>query len=235
VVAGALIQASQALYFQSLAHAEAGIVAAYWNLVPALLPVAAFVVVGDVLAPVHVAGIAILILASACFTLLDANRDLRWSTFAMMFVASTVQVSAILIMKAGYSGAPFYVGFLLVTLGIVGAGIAPLLHPWVRRAFSENMSTLRPALLLILGIEVANLVALFMSQRAIDLGVPSLVAAVETTIPAYTFGLSLVLALTTRFGDGRAGSRLPLKVALIAAMIGGVFLVSQGHETLLAN
>ena len=37
LLAGGLIQASQFLYFQALSYSEAGIVAAYWNMIPAIL------------------------------------------------------------------------------------------------------------------------------------------------------------------------------------------------------
>jgi hypothetical protein len=92
------------------------------------------------------------------------------------------------------------------------------------------MADLRPAIPMIVGIEVANLVALFMSQRAIDLGIPSLVAAVESTIPAYTFALSIALVLFTkeRFGDPKAWHRLPLKLILVGIMAVGVVLLSDG-------
>src|SRR5687768_7864430 len=44
ILAGMFIQISQFFYFQSLAFSEAGIVAAYWNLTPALLPVISFLI-----------------------------------------------------------------------------------------------------------------------------------------------------------------------------------------------
>ena len=89
------------------------------------------------------------------------------------------------------------------------------------------MATLRPAIPLIIGIEVANLIALFMSQRAIDLGVPSLVCAVEASIPAYTLLLAiLLLAITKRFGDEEARNWLFPKLLLVAIMVFGVWLVS---------
>jgi hypothetical protein len=153
----------------------------------------------------------------------------------LMLVASMIQVAALMIMKAGYTDAPFFVGFLYVTLGIVLTGAAPLTHRGVRNAFRLNMAALRPAFGLIVGIEMLNLIALFMSQRAIDLGVPSLVAAVEATIPAYTFALSILLTLATRFGDRRAAERMPWKLVLVGAMAIGVFLVSDLDLTQLAR
>lgn len=80
---------------------------------------------------------------------------------------------------------------------------------------------------MIVGIELANLTALFMSQRAVDLGVPSLVAAVEASLPAFTFALAIILwAVTKRFGDDEAHRRLVLKFSLVGVMGLGVWLVS---------
>jgi drug/metabolite transporter (DMT)-like permease len=228
VSAGMLLQISQAFYFQALEYSEAGIVAAYWNMTPALLPFAALVVVGSVLSMRHYVGVATLILVSVCFSIVDSNRRGRWRTFFLMLAASFIQVVAILVMKYGFENGTFFVGFLLVTLGIVGAGSAPLLHRTVRDTFGRNMAKLRPAIPMVVGIEFANLIALFMSQKALDLGIPSLVTAVETTIPAYTFALSLLLAVATkRFGDKRASHHLSLKLALVGMMVFGVSLVAD--------
>jgi len=227
LLAGALIQLSQAFYFQALENTEAGIVAAYWNMTPTLVPLASFWVFGTVLAGWHYVGIAVLVVSSVCFCLVDTNLRGRWQTFLLMLAASVVQAVALLIEKHIFEEATFFVGFLLITVGIIVSGSAPLLIPGVRRAFSNNMVTLRPAILMIVCIEIANLVALFMSQRAIDLGLPSLVAAVEASIPAYTFVLAIVLLATAkRYGDEEARHWLVFKFVLVAVMAVGVWLVS---------
>lgn len=229
LVAGALIQASQAFYFQALDYSEAGIVAAYWNMTPALLPIAAFMIVGSVLRAQHYLGVVILIAASVCFSLLDSARTTRWRALFLMIAASLLQVAALLLMKTAYENSAFFIGFLFTTLGVIAAGSLPLMLSSTRNAFRRNMRQLRPAVPVIIGIEVANLIALFMSQRALYLGIPSLVVAVETTIPAYTFAISIVLlAITRNFGDKRAAHKLPLKFVLVGIMVVGVWLVSDG-------
>jgi drug/metabolite transporter (DMT)-like permease len=227
ILAGVLIQISQGFYFQALEYTEAGIVAAYWNLTPTILPLASFVLLGKVLAGWHYVGIGVLVITSLGFCLVDGNLRGRWRSFWLMFAASLIQVAALLIEKRVFESGPFFVGFLFVTLGIILCGTAPLISRDVRGAFSANMASLKSAIPLIVLIELANLVALFFSQRAIDLGVPSLVAAVEATIPAYTFGLAVFLLLATkRFGDEQARAHLPIKLLLVAVMAVGVWLVS---------
>jgi drug/metabolite transporter (DMT)-like permease len=227
LLAGGLIQFSQGFYFQALAYSEAGIVAAYWNMIPTFLPVASFAILGSVLAQWHYVGIGLLVVASVAFCLLDSNFEARWRSLFLMVIASCLQVAALLIEKHVFEHSPFFVGFLIITAGIVLSGSLPLVLPSVRTAFKNNMATLRPAFAMIVAIEVINLAALFLSQRAISLGVPSLVAAVESTIPAYTFLFSFVFVLITkRFGDPKALRRLPAKFLLGAVMAIGVWLLS---------
>ncbi len=75
-------------------------------------------------------------------------------------------------------------------------------------------------------IEFMNLVALLLSQRAIALGISSLVAAVETIIPAYLFIFSVGLhRFNLLLGDLRVLHCLRLKL-LLGGMMAGVVLVS---------
>jgi drug/metabolite transporter (DMT)-like permease len=226
LLAGFLIQVSQVLYFQALDHSEAGIVAAYWNLTPALVPVASLIFFGKVLSRRHYLGIGLLVITSVCFCLIGTDIKTNWRAFWLMMIASCLQVNALLLEDQVFKQCTFFVGFLLITVGIIITGVLPLLFVKVRRVFSKNMVSLRPAIPMIFGIEVANLIALFMSQRAIDLGVPSLVAAVEATVPAYTFALSiLLLTVYSPFGDQEAWNYFPFKLFLSVAMAFGVRLV----------
>ena len=110
---------------------------------------------------------------------------------------------------------------------MVGAGLSPLLLPKCRRIFRCNWPRIRPVLWLLFAIEVANLIAVATSQYAVSYGTPSLVAAAEASIPAYTFALSLVLfAVTRKYGEEEARQRLPAKFLLVTTMVFGVWLVS---------
>lgn len=95
--AGMLIQISQAFYFQALAYSESGVVAAYWNMTPALLPLATFIATGSILSTTKYAGILILITASVGMCLVDTNLETRWRSFFLMLTASFLQVIFFLI------------------------------------------------------------------------------------------------------------------------------------------
>ncbi|CAA9889743.1 EamA-like transporter family [Candidatus Methylobacter favarea] len=227
LLAGGLIQLSQAFYFKALQYSEAGIVAAYWNLIPILLPLTSYYLFDEVLTLWQYAGIGILIFTSVCFCLLDSCLKGRWYSFMLMLAACMVQVITMLIQKTVFEQGEFFICFLIVMIGIIGSGVLPLLIPDIRKALGNNMPTLRPAIPMLIGIEAVNWVALYTALRAVDLGEPALVAAVETTIPGYTFALTLLLVATTkRFDNKEARQQLPLKLALVALMTVGVWQVS---------
>ena len=227
VLSGFVFMASQFLYFKVLSVTESGIVAAYWNMIPLFLAVVSFLLLEERLTEARYAGIAVLILASVAFCLLDGSLESRWSSFWMMFAGAWLQVAYFLVQKQVFAISPVYQAFLLITLSMVVAGLSTLLLPRCRRIFRGNWPRIRPTLRLLFGIEVANLIAIATGQYAVSYGMPSLVSAVEASLPAYTFVLSLVLfAVTRKYGEQEARQWLPAKFLLVTAMVFGVWLVS---------
>jgi drug/metabolite transporter (DMT)-like permease len=227
LLAGTLIQLFQAFYFQSLAYSEAGIVAAHLNLIPVILPVVSYFLFGQAFGPWTYVGIALNIAASVSMCLLDSNFQARWKSFLMMLAGCFLYAAGVLVEKYIFDRIPVLEGFLLITAGIVVSGSLPLALPRVRLVFRKNMAALRPAIAILVGIEVVNLLAIYFRHRALSLGDPSLIEAVATIQPGYTFGLSFLLyVIAPRFGDAQAKEKLWLKLLLVGAMIGGVRLVS---------
>src|SRR3989338_6313482 len=197
---GALIQISQAFYFKALSYTEAGIIAACWNMTPALLPIFSFIFFREILQLPQYVGIAVLIVTSVGMCVIDII----------------------------FQHADFFVGFYAITFGLIITGSLPLLLPHVRKTFTKNAHRIKPAIIIFLTIEALNLCALATSQKAIDLGNPSLVAAVETSVPAYTFLMSLIfLDLSSKLGDTDTLKNLPLKFGLVGLIVIGVLLVSK--------
>lgn len=222
--AGGLIQLGQGFYFKALEKTEAGIVAAYGNFTPTLLPVASYFLMGDVLQPWHYIAIGVLVLVSICFCLIDVSRHGNWNSIFLMLMASAFQVSAILIEKYVFVHSTFLISFMFIIMGVVLSGVLPLLLvPSVRRAFSDNLPKLKPLAPLFLGIEMANVAALYLSQRAVDLGSPTLSAAMETTVPGYTFLLTIfLLYFKHQYGDEGVRHELRTKMLLVGIMTAGV-------------
>ncbi|GAB4386075.1 MAG: hypothetical protein Kow00121_51960 [Elainellaceae cyanobacterium] len=227
LLSGALIQISQVFYFQALSYSEAGIVSAYWNITPTILPIASFLLFGRFLQVRHYLGIITLILVSVGFCLADVNFKTRWKAFYLMSVASCIQAAALLLEEHIFRHSSFFIGFLLITIGIIISGVLPLSIRSIRLSFFKSLAMMQCSALVLFGIELLNLLALLLSQRAIALGIPALVAAVETTIPAYTFILSVVLyRFNLPLSDARVLHHFRLKLMLLGTMMAGICLVS---------
>lgn len=222
--AGGLIQLSQAFYFQALEKTEAGIVAAYENFTPTLLPLASYFLLGEVLEVWHYIVIGVLVIASLCFSLIDISRNGKWDSLFLMLVTSALQVSAILIEKYVFEHGAFVICFTFILLGVVFSGVLPLLFlPGARKIFINNIPKLKPLIGLFVGLELANVIALYLSQKAVELGSPALSAAMESTVSGYTFLITVALVyFKHQFGDEDAKYRLGTKLILVGIMSVGV-------------
>ena len=222
--AGGLVQLSQTLYFQALETTEAGIVAAYGNFTPILMPIASYFLMGEVLEIYHYIAIAVLVLASICFCLLEVSRKGRADSVVLMLVVSIIQIAVMLIEKYVFMHSSFYISFMIIIIGVALSGVLPLIFiPKVRKLFKVNMPKFKPLIPLFIMIEVANLIALFMSKRSIDLGSPTLSAGMESTIPGFTFVLTILLvAMKHKFGDEEAKYKIGTKLVLVGIMSVGV-------------
>src|SRR3989344_5929656 len=78
VIAGVIIQINQAIYFEALDHSDASIVTAYWNMIPAFVPLVSFFVFQEQLSVKSYVGIFILVFSSVIFCLLDSTYKSRW-------------------------------------------------------------------------------------------------------------------------------------------------------------
>lgn len=227
VLAGVAFMVGQVLYFTALRTSEAGVVAAYWNMIPMALPIVSFFLFGEVLTPLMYAGIVVIVSSSVGFCLVDGTHESRWKTFWLMALGAALQVAYFLLQKEVFESCPTYQGFLIITASMAFVGLTPLLKKDRRRIWRSNWPLIRPAIGFLLFIEVVNIAAVGTSQFAVEAGSPSLVSAVEATMPAYTFFLALLLFRWTKsMGDEAAGRRFPLKIALSIVMGVGVWLVS---------
>lgn len=225
---GFFIQVSQFFYFKSLSYSEAGIVAAYWNFTPAFLPIISFIFLKDILTINEYIGIFLLVISSISFCFIDGNLQYRWITFLLMAIASAFQVTALLIEDALFNHMQYLPGFFLITIGIIISGTSPLLIKKIRIMFVNNIKKIYSSIYILFGIEILNLCALATSQKAISIGNPSLVAAVETSVPAYTFILSILfISIAPKYSDPEALRRFGWKMLLVTIMITGVWIISR--------
>lgn len=229
IIAGGLIQISQALYFESLSYSEAGVVSAYWNMIPMHIVLISYLLLDTHFLAVHILGILILISSSTFMLLLDANLKTRNRTILLMFFASLMQAIAYLINDWVFNYTNFILAFSFTCIGIILVGLTPLFIKKIRNQIKTNTKNIFSYAKVFVLIEFVNVIALLFAQLAISKGSPALVAAAETTIPAFTFSISILLiVLYGRFGDRRAMQKFPLKLTTVGIMTVGVYFISIG-------
>jgi hypothetical protein len=144
-----------------------------------------------------------------------------------MLSGGLLQVAYFLIQKELLSECPAFQAFVVISTSIGVLSSAPLIAKPIRAAVRSNWPRLRSAISLLMLIEAADLLAIATSHYAVNHGIPSLVAAVESTIPGYTFLFSFALYATTgKWGEQEARDHLFLKLALVVLLATGVWLVS---------
>lgn len=227
ILAGILIQISQFLYFYALANTNAGIVATYLNINSAILPVISYFIFGSILTPQQYIGIILLIVASNTMLIADHNLNTRVSALLLTFGVSILQAVSYLVQDYIYSNTSFIIGFSLITFGLTIPGIAAIFFRPVRVAFSYEKVWLPSLIKFFLFIELINLFALAFTQKSIQVSSPSLVSAIETTIPGFTFVFSLMAITLFRIKyDKMTFSNIGKKLSALSLMIVGVYLVS---------
>lgn len=224
--AGVLIQSSQAFYFHALAFSEAGIVAAYWNMVPAILPIVSFAFLGEILLTTQYLGIVILIFSSTIMCILDYHMKTRHHTFLLMLGAAVFQVIAYLIMDEVYHKMDYLITFYSVIFGIIITGIMPLAVNKIRMEFIKALVKIKPAAKFFIYIEISNLFALGSAQMAIKLGDASLVAAAETTMPAFTFFTAIFWLRHSQKSQVALWNNFIPKILTVVLMVIGVWLLT---------
>lgn len=227
LVAGSLYMLGQVLYLKALTWSEAGIVAAYWNMLPLLLLMAGYFWLGETLSWAKYGGCLLIVTAAASFCLVDINRVDRGRSLLIMFVATCLQVGYFLIvdhLTLQYASVAVSVR---VTLGIIGAGLTPLLFRSTRVPFFESWPRIRSSAGVLMTAEALNVAAMLANLWAVGCGSPAMVASVEASIPGFAFLLSLLLfRFTSRYGEEESKHRLPAKLLLVTGMCLGVWLVS---------
>lgn len=216
---GAMHMIGQFCYFRALVSSESGIISAYFNMSPLLVPVAAWMILGEVLGWLNYLVILIIVLCSISFCLLDSNRRGRWQSFGLMFVASVLEAHYLLSLKMSFDYGTMGPVFLASTGGMMLVGWLPLIAKSNRQVFISQWSQLRVVLGLVVGIELINLIAIYFAQRGLELGSPSKVAAVEASTPASCFLISWLLwRVLGRIGEAQSSQRLAWKLTLTVVM-----------------
>jgi len=225
--AGVALHISNVLYFQALSYSEAGIVSAYWNLTPVIVIVSSYFLFAEQLTVIQYVGILILVTASILIYLTDASMHARTKAITCMVVASLCLSIMYLLEEYVFQQTSFFTGFYIINIGLVIAGLFPMLIPHFRKTIVQNAPKLLPYAKFFLAIELVNIIAIALSQKAIDIGLPGRVATLETTMPGFTFIIgALLVILVPTIADKRVTVSLYRKIGLVLVMGIGVWFIS---------
>lgn len=219
---------SQYFCFTALKLCESGIVAAYWNILPVILLIPKYFFDRSLINLEQILGAAIIIISSFGFFHFDKKGEARWVALWRMILGVIFQACFILIAKHLFGVMPQF-QFFLVTSFLIGIiGLLPLALKGNRSDWRNNRDAIHSSALLLITLEFVNLLAVSISEAAFDKGIPTLVASVESTLPAYVFLMSSLLYLTTGLiGEKDALVRWKEKMSLIVIMMSGVILIGQ--------
>ena len=226
--AGSAIQLSQLFYFQSLSWSESDTVAAFGSLTPILLPIIRFSILGEKLPMIHYVGIATLVTASAGFYVLDLNFKTKIRALVLMIASCLFLVTAFSLEDILYTKTDFVTGFISTGVGITVIGCLPLFLKRNRIVVTKIFSNVKNMHLLVV-TEVLNIAAIGFWAGAISIGNPSYVAAVEATIPGFTYTLAATASICRKKATSSSYSVriFSFKWALVSMMILGIVLLQS--------
>jgi uncharacterized membrane protein len=226
---GAIVQLSQVYYFRALDFSDSGTVSAYWNLTPTFLPVISYWLFGYIITGNNYIGIGLLLIASIGLCLIDKFES-KWDTLYLMSIAASLQTGVVLLEKYIFDRSQFFGAFLTISMAIVVTGLLSLGMREVRVSLVKDLPKIKKALPVFIIIELINWAALYTGQTAVKMGIPSLVSAIEASIPAFAFGISLTIAMLHRKVDAETKRKLPIKWMMVGLMMIGVWLIGAGIE-----
>jgi uncharacterized membrane protein len=226
---GVVIQLSQVYYFRALDSSDSGTVSAYWNLTPTFLPVISYWLFGYIITGNNYIGIGLLLVASIGLCVIDKFES-KWDTLYLMSIAASLQTGVVLLEKYIFDRSQFFGAFLAISMSICLTGLFSLGMREVRVSLVKDLPKIKKALPIFVIIELVNWLALYTGQSAVKMGVPSLVSAIEASIPAFAFAISLTVMGLTRKIDAETKRKLPVKWAMVGLMMTGVWLIGASIE-----
>lgn len=219
-------------YFRALEVEHPSVVIALFSVAPAIVPFAAYFLVGERLPLNAIIGFSIVILAAFTYSLTDIKKFKISKALLPVIAAALIFDGTSIANKYLYNQAEFYQVFLYFSLGMFLGG----LYFFYVSVFSNNTSQLKKIvkknsgllLLILAAVEGLNILAEFVRNMAINLGPVSIVKALENTQTIWILVISLLLyPLFPKFFPEAKAPRMKLKFLLSAVMIFGVYLAVQ--------
>ncbi len=231
ILSGFLLTVFFYFYFRALDIDHPSVVAAILNLVPATLPLFAYIFLKEYLANVQLIGFLVVMTAALLMSAIDIKRFKFSKAIIPILIAVVVADVSAILSKYVYNNAPFYSAYLYYTAGIGIGGI----YFFYMMLYTDRAAEVRSLRKLIgkmlpvfLLMELVNLGAEFTSNLAVSKGPVSLVMVISGIQPAFIllFSFSLYPLAPKFFSEAEAGQKFK-KFSLIAAMAAGLFLIAR--------
>lgn len=239
VVGGILHGWSMYFYFKTIfSFGDISLASILWNLTLAIVPVLAFVFLGEMLSASQYIGIALLFMGALLISYSgDINTRVFLRVLSLMSLSVVFMSVSMVCMKSVYTHTDFWNGYVLYNFGIVGGSLAMLALSFVRKTDRHLRGVLRRYFKLFLFIEFLQLVGEFFYNVAESLGSVSLVSAVESLQDVFVMAFGALIFFGMKFFFKRKqrivsamytlqSRALFAKLFAVAVMVYGAYLVS---------
>jgi len=227
LITGFLVVSSYWFYFSALKHESPSIVAALWNLYPALVPFLAFIFLQETVAINQYLGVAIVIGTSILLSLIDIKKFKFSRALLLMTIASVFLAVDSIAQKYIYNQVDFWSGFVFVSLGMGLAAIFFMISFKDGRSFINDFKkNFRKFIWIFVGAELINLLAILMMNYALSKGPATIVKSMEGVIPIYILILAFILApFFPKFFREATEGAFRKRAILMIIMLFGLYLI----------
>lgn len=232
MLSGVLYMGAMLLYLQALQNEEASVVAPFFQASPLFGYVLAYLVLGETLSRMQMAGGVLIILGATTVSLRfgHGSGTLKWRLALLMLACGFILAVATLIFKIFAVEVQFWTTTFWMFVGEAAFGAALLMVRSYRREFTGLVRTNTAALLSInASNELINLGGGLGNRYALLFAPLSLVQAIgsTTTLFVFLFGLALSLACPQLGRESLSGRELAQKGIAAAFVAAGVALVTH--------
>ncbi|MBI2676007.1 MAG: EamA family transporter [Candidatus Aenigmarchaeota archaeon] len=223
--AGLLKIASTWLYFKGLKVEEPSRVVALYNLSPLVVPVFAFIFLGEVLGPEKYLGIMLLVSGAVLISMKGVSGFSLSKAFMPIMASMLLWVMYYIVIKSAVDSIGFFQTFALSAIGSTAFSIPFII--FYKKEAGNAIHSKKLSLLLIFSKSL-GFAGLAFIMLALSSGYVSLVSALESIQPLVVLLFSYLLGRMRPelLEEGVGRKEMGLKLASIFLMIAGTFLIS---------
>lgn len=240
VFGGLLHIASLFFYFKVVfSFGDMSVISMLWNLLVAMVPILAFVLLGERLDALEYFGILLLFVGALTLSFSEGvDTGLLPAVSKYMLIAVFLMGLSMVCLKGVYEHSTYWSGYLFYNFGIVGGGILGYVFFLPKRSRHRFHRTFRSLFFFFLSIEFLQLAGEFCSNLATSLGQVSLVSAIESLQPVFIVFMAAGLFFIGKFFPWKRIRALQpmcreqfqgmrVKMVAMALMAFGIYLIQH--------